>query len=84
MRTLSVTVSDALYDNLKHAVSSRKISKFVSEAVEEKLNRKTEALRQAYVEASHDSQRVSELKIWDAINHEDWGPDISIDKPHKT
>ncbi len=73
MRTLSITMNDDLYDILKHTVASRKISKFVSEAVEEKLDKKREHLYQAYLEAAHDVEREKELKDWDAISMESWG-----------
>ena len=82
MRTLSITINDSLYDNLKHAVPARKISKFVSEAVEEKLNRKREALYQAYLEARNDPQREKELKVWDEIGHEDWEPETTKNDRH--
>lgn len=72
MRTLSITMSDDLYDSLKHTVASRKISKFVSEAVAEKLNKKREILYQAYLEASHDVEREKELNDWDLISVEAW------------
>lgn len=78
MRTLSITMSDDLYDVLKHTIASRKISSFVSEAVEEKLNKKRELLYQAYLEASHDVEREKELNNWDTISIESWGrEDIS-------
>ncbi len=69
MRTLSVTLSDDLYDSLKHMVPSRKISQFVSEAVTEKLKGKGDLLYQAYVEASQDTEREKDLKDWDSMVH---------------
>jgi len=72
MRTLSITMSDDLYDSLKHAVASRKISRFVREAVAEKLNKKREILYQAYLEASYDVEREKELNDWDSISVEAW------------
>lgn len=72
MRTLSVTISDELYTNLKRAVSSQKISKFVSEAVSEKLTKKEEALYQSYLEASKDADREKEIKDWESLSIESW------------
>lgn len=74
MRTLSVTISDDLYNCLKHTIASQKISKFVSEAVAvtEKLNKKREDLYQAYLEASQDVEREKDLKDWDTISIEFW------------
>lgn len=72
MRTLSITMSDDLYAILKHTVASRKISKFVSDAIAEKLDKKRELLYQAYLEADHDIEREKELKDWDAVSIESW------------
>jgi len=72
MRTLSVTISEDLYDALKHTVSSRQISKFVSEAVKEKLSKKNEELYLAYLAASLDQEREKDLKEWDALSMEEW------------
>ena len=72
MRTLSVVLADDLYDRIKHSVPSRKISKFVSEAVEVKLQDQTNKLYNAYLEASKDRDREEDLEEWDTINVESW------------
>jgi predicted CopG family antitoxin len=74
MRTICITINDELYLNLKHSVSSRQMSKFVCEAVREKLT-KEEELYQAYLEASQDEEIEKELKEWDAIAFEGWEED---------
>jgi len=80
MRTLSITISDELYNALKHTASSRQISKFVSEAVQEKLRTKNEELYLAYLEASLDQDREEELKDWDPLSLEGWEPIPSPDR----
>jgi len=72
MRTLSITISDELYNALKHTASPRQMSKFVSEAVKEKLRTKNEELYLAYLEASLDQEREEELKEWDTLSLEGW------------
>ena len=72
VRTLSITLADDIYDRIKHTVPSRKISKFVSEAVEVKLNEKTEDLYKSYLAAVQDRDRGNVLKDWDTINTESW------------
>jgi len=72
MRTLSITISDELYNALKHTASSRQISKFVSEAVQEKLCKTNEELYLAYLEASLDQEREEELKEWESLSLEGW------------
>lgn len=75
MRTLSITINDDLYNSLKHTVPARKISKFVSEALAEKLAQKRERLYQAYLEASQDEEREADLQEWDRLNVEAWDTD---------
>lgn len=72
MRTLSITIGEELYNNLKHAIPSRQISKFASEALSEKLDQRKEMLYRAYLEASHDEDREADLKEWDTISLETW------------
>lgn len=72
MRTLSVTITDDLYNNLKHTVPSRQISKFISEILAEKLANKREILYQAYLSASQDADREADLNDWDIIDVENW------------
>ena len=75
MRTLSVTISDELYDSLRHTVPSRQVSKFVSEIIAESLAKKRESLYQAYLAASEDKDREAEINNWDVIDVESWTKD---------
>lgn len=75
MRTLSVTINDDLYDILKHSIPARKISKFVCEALADKLEQKNQTLYQAYLEASQDQDREGELQDWDQVSLELWHED---------
>ena len=72
MHTISVILNDNLYQKLKAIVPNRKISKFVAEAVNEKLSQKSAALHKAYMEAYKDKDRNKECKLWDDISGEDW------------
>ena len=72
MKTLSVTLADDLYDRIKHTVPPRRVSKFVSEAVEVKLKGQTDDLYKAYLAASQDGDREALSKDWDTINTESW------------
>lgn len=72
MKTLSVTLADDLYDRIKHAVPQRKVSKFISEAVEVKLKEQTDDLYKAYLAASQEGEREALLMDWDTINTESW------------
>ena len=73
MKTLSVTLADDLYDRIKHTVPPRRVSKFVSEAVEVKLKEQTDDLYKDYLAASQCVDREALLKDWDTIiNTESW------------
>jgi predicted transcriptional regulator YdeE len=75
MKNMSITLEDDLYNHLKHSVPARRISKFVSEAIMDKLNQKQQSLYQAYLEASQDEERESDLQDWDNLNIDSWGID---------
>ncbi|MDF3033422.1 MAG: hypothetical protein K0R76_376 [Alphaproteobacteria bacterium] len=72
MKTLSVTLADKLYDRIKHTVPPRQISKFVSEAVEIKLEEQANELYKAYTLAAQDPDREEVLRDWDAIDIDSW------------
>lgn len=71
MRTLSITVNDSLYDDLKHTITSGQISKFVGEAIKARLEKQREVFMQAYKEAGEDAVREAELEAWDKTS-ESW------------
>ena len=72
MQTISIILNDSIYMRLKQIVPNRKVSKFVAEAIEEKLEDKTGALLSAYKEAYADTAREKEAKIWDVVDGENW------------
>ena len=72
MKTLSITLADGLYDCIKHTVSPRQISKFVSKAVEIQLKEQSKELYKAYLLAAEDRDREEDLEDWDKINLESW------------
>jgi hypothetical protein len=68
MRTMSISLQENLYERLKHSVPSKKISKFVSNAIFNELTRQEEELALAYEEAEQNSQRQELLNEWDLID----------------
>ncbi len=68
MRTMSISIQEALYEKLKHSVPSKKISFFVSKAISHELERKEEELSLAYQESEKNSQRQELLNEWDQID----------------
>ena len=68
MRTMSISMSEALYDKLKHSIPSKKISKFVSFAISKELEKKEQDLFLAYENVEKDDERQKLLKEWDAID----------------
>jgi hypothetical protein len=68
MRTMSISLQESLYERLKHSVPSKKISKFVSNAISNELTRQEEELALAYEEAEQNSQRQELLNEWDLID----------------
>jgi hypothetical protein len=70
MHTISVILTDTLYNKLKAIIPNKKISKFVAQAVEEKLSE--EPLYKAYAEAYKDKDRNKEINLWNNIDGEHW------------
>ncbi|WP_342269813.1 hypothetical protein [Rickettsia endosymbiont of Orchestes rusci] len=67
MKTLSISLQETLYDQLKHSVPSKKISKFVSLAITKALEKDEQILIEDYTKAEQDEERQKLLTEWDAI-----------------
>jgi hypothetical protein len=65
---MSISITDELYEKVKHIVPAKKISKFVTLAISKELDAKEEALRNAYIAAEHETQRQEELQEWDDLD----------------
>lgn len=72
MHTLSITLNDQLYHQLKQMVPTRGISKFISKAIEDMINKKASSLHKAYMEAYKDHARNKEATEWDITDIEGW------------
>ena len=72
MRTMSVTMEERLYRNLKRVAGPRGMSRFIAEAVRDKLDHRQDDLYQEYLEASRDRRRRRELSNWDALETDGW------------
>ena len=72
MQIMSVTMDEDLYRRLKMAAGNRGMSRFISEAVREKLRSTEGRLREEYQAAENDSERRAIVKDWDAIDTEGW------------
>ena len=70
MKTMSISLSETLYERIKHMIPAKKVSKFVAEAINKELSLKEKNLALAYIAAENDEERNKELADWDAIN--DW------------
>ena len=65
MRTLSISLSEELYEKLKLQVPTKHVSKFVANAIDNELSAKTKLLRDAYIAARNDKVRNQEIEEWD-------------------
>lgn len=68
MRTLSISLSEDLYEKIKLQVPAKQVSKFVAKAIDAQLSERISALRKAYIEANQDEERNKEIEEWDAID----------------
>ncbi len=72
MKVMSVSVEEDLYRALKAVAGPRGMSRFIAEAVRDKLSESRRALEAEYAEAAGDRRRQEELADWDAIAGEGW------------
>ena len=68
MRTMSNSIDEKLYERLKHIVPSKKVSRFVSIAIDKELTKCQQDLKAEYLAAEQDSTRNKELIEWDQLN----------------
>ncbi|KLL02001.1 MAG: hypothetical protein MRERC_5c003 [Mycoplasmataceae bacterium RC_NB112A] len=72
-QTLSITIPITLYQRLQREVGKEKISKFVKETIEEKLEQEKENLGKAYQECYAKNTHLLELaKKWEKTGIESW------------
>lgn len=68
MRTMSISLQESLYEKLKHTIPSKKISKFVSQAISIELKKKEKELVLAYETAEQNTDRQEILNEWDLVD----------------
>jgi hypothetical protein len=64
-RTLSITIKENNYQDLKKLIGSRQISKFVNQAVEKELEQKKKELIAAYQSSAKSKKMQQEAEIWE-------------------
>ena len=62
-RTLSISIQEKTYQDLKQFIGSRQISRFVNEAVEKELEQKKQQLITAYQSSARSRAIQQEAKI---------------------
>ncbi len=72
MQTMSITIDEKLYRRLKRTAGQRGMSRFIAEAVREKLRSSEDELYKEYVAAQRDEERGQVLDDWDALEIEGW------------
>ena len=68
MITMSISITEILYDRIKRMIPSKQVSKFVASAVTKELKAKEDYLRACYIEAANDKERNAECDEWDRIH----------------
>lgn len=72
MRTMSITIDEQLYATLKKVAGPRGMSRFIAEALRERLHSSQDQLYEEYLEAKDDWDREGILADWDGIATEAW------------
>jgi len=66
-RTISIKITENLYQRLHQEVGKGKISKFLEELAEERLEQKEKELELAYKEIAQDKKRWKLTKEWEKV-----------------
>jgi hypothetical protein len=74
VKKISVTFSIPIeLNNVLHSMIDRKkLSHFVAQALENALNEKKQILKEAYIQASKDPDRLKTIKEWEVLDKEGW------------
>ena len=72
MQTMSITIDEKLYRRLKRTAGQRGMSRFIAEAVREKLHSSEDELYKEYLAAQRDDERRQVLDDWDRLATEGW------------
>ncbi len=68
MRTMSISLTEELYEKIKRMIPSKQVSKFIASAAIKELKAKEEYLKACYLEADQDEVLNAELDEWDQIH----------------
>jgi metal-responsive CopG/Arc/MetJ family transcriptional regulator len=69
---MSVNIDDDLYRRLKRAAGNRGMSRYIAEAVRERLRGSESQLHEEYQAAAVDPERQRIAQDWGAIETEGW------------
>ncbi len=74
MKKINVTFSlpEDLHKKLQALVGRRKMSGFVAQAIDKELEKQTDALKQAYMQAEADVDRRRVVNDWEVLGMEGW------------
>lgn len=72
MKIISISIEEDLLMRLKKMVPTRQLSRFVTEAIQRDLDNHQQSIQQAYLQASQDLDRTTELKDWKKVNDVEW------------
>lgn len=74
MKNVNVTFSipKELNAQLHANIGKRGLSRFVVEAIQKALYEKRQTLRQAYIEARDDPDRIETINDWKVLDDETW------------
>jgi hypothetical protein len=67
---ITLTLPESVIRDLHLYISRRGISKFVAQAVEERLEAAKQKLAREFKEASQDNERNLEIEQWDSLSDE--------------
>ena len=71
-KTVTFNMPIPIYQDLRVFIGHQNMSKFVSEAVKDKLAKERDKLKLAYMQAEKEPQRRKTLEEWGVTEGENW------------
>ena len=71
-KIVSFNMPVSLHNHLKLFIGNKKMSRFVVEAVQEKMTKMEQELKSAYLSSNNDKKRNQEIAVWEDTDLEGW------------
>jgi hypothetical protein len=72
---LNITIDEDVHERLKRELPAKRMSRFINDAIRERLRPSDAQLDDAYRAASREGWRQSDMSEWAVTDVQDWPPE---------